>query len=148
LKLAREFNKSWNDAFVAYVRSQDRKLVPYQEVLDFLDSQGYKYRLVKGFTGLVDDQRRLYTSKGKLIDGVPAAVTSPTVEMNPRPSANAPWIFKAIKANGAAPTYFYTSDFKQSRAKSKFELVRSVEKKIPVARKKWLSKVKNFHGSA
>ena len=144
LALAREFNKSWADAFVAYVRNHKDKLVPYQEVLDFLDQQGYKYRLVKGFVGLVDDQRRLYTMKGELIDGVPAAVTSPTVEMNPKVSAAAPWIFKAIKANGAAPTYFYTADFKRSRAMSKFELVRSVEKKIPAARKKWLAKVKSF----
>lgn len=145
LALAREFNKSWNDAFIAYVRNHDKKLVPYQEVLDFLDSQGYKYRLVKGFVGLVDDQRRLYTMKGELIDGVPAAVTSPVVEMNPRPSADSPWIFKAIKANGAAPTYFYTTKFKHRRAQTKFALVKSIEKKIPAARRKWMTKVKSFN---
>lgn len=144
LDVAKTFNKSWNDALIAYVRNHEKKLVPYEEVLAFLDSQGYQYRLVKGFTGLIDDQRRLYTQDGKLIEGVPAAITSPTVEMNPKRTTSAPWVFKAIKSNGAAPTYFYTTDFKLARTKSKFELVKGLEKKIPAARNKWLSKVKNF----
>lgn len=144
LRLSREFNQSWKDAAVTYVRMSGSKLVPYPELLAHLDSLGLTYRLPIGFTGLVDDQLRMYTQKKELIDGVPSAITSPTLQMNPRRSAQAPWIFKAIKADGSAPTYFYTSQFKAAQAEKKFALVKGLADRMPAIRRKWVSSIRNF----
>lgn len=145
LRMAAQVNKSWKDALVSYIRGTGKSLVPYTEVLKYLDAAGLVYRLPQGFTGMIDDQGRLFTNKGELIDGVPSAITSPTVEMNPTYGPKAPWVFKALKADDSPPTYFYTSAFKKNQADQKFEMVKGLEKKIPVARKKWFAEIKKFN---
>lgn len=145
LQLSRAFNQVWKDALVNYVRQTKKRLVPYQDVLDFMKANGIQNKLPLGFTGLMDDQGKLYTRDGDSIDGVPNALTSPTVKMNPKYGPESPWVFMAVKADGSAPTYFYTSDFKKSQAKSKFTKVKDLTARIPQMRAKWFMNVKKFN---
>lgn len=144
LMYSREFNKVWKNALVEFVRQSGQRLVPYADLLAYLDGNGIIYRLPHGFTGLVDDQGRFYTRDGELINGVPSATTSPEVKMNPKYGPESPWVFQALKSNGAAPTYFYTEAFSKAQARQKFAAVKAVEDKLPKARARWFQNVKNF----
>ncbi len=146
LELRKAFNQSWRDALVSFIRKSGQDKVPYQKVLDYLKLNGIDHMLPTGFTGMIDDLNRLYTSKGKAIDGVPNAVTFPTVTMNPtygKPDGG-DWVFMARRVNGDPGPYFYTSDFKKGQSKAKFSKVADLSKKMEGMRKKWFAQVKAF----
>lgn len=147
LELRKQFNQSWKDALVAFVRKSGKELVPFQDVIEYLKLNGIDHLLPSGFTGLVDDLGRFYTSKGKAIDGVPNAVTFPSVVMNKNygKEDGGDWVFMAIRQNGDPGPYFYTSDFKKAQSKAKFSKVADLSKKMESMRKKWFTKVKAFN---
>lgn len=147
LALRRSFNQAWKDAITSYVRSSGKDVVPYKDVVEFLHLNGIDHIMPSGFTGLIDDRGRWYTSKGKLIDGVPNAAQFPSVVMNPsygKPDGG-DWIFQAIASDGSKGNYFYTSDYKKAASKAKFAVVQDLSKKMPAMRKKWFARVKAFN---
>ena len=144
LSLRKVFNQAWKNALTDFVRSSGQKVVPYKDLIDGLDAAGVQYSLSKGFTGLVDDQGRWYTSKGEAIAGVPSAANFPTVVMNPD-YPKTQWVFQTIRPNGEQGQYFYTEKFRQAQAKRKFENVATLSKKMPSIRKKWQAMVKAFN---
>lgn len=144
LAYRREFNNVWKEAMVSFIRNSGQSKVRYQDVLDFLEGEDIQSTLPVGFTGLVDDQGRMYTSKGELIEGVPNATSFPNIVMNPKYGVDSPWVFRADRPDGSPGPYFYTSAFKKSQSIEKFKIVEDLEKKIPGMRKKWFSALKKF----
>lgn len=146
LALRKEFNQSWKDALAAYVRKSGKHTVPFAKVNEYLHLNGIDHMLPRGFTGQVDDMGRFYTNQGKLIEGVPAAVTFPTVTMNPKfgSPGGGDWVFMANRVDNSPGPYFYTAEFKKGQSKSKFEKVGEFSKKVGSMRKKWVAKARNF----
>lgn len=146
LSLRKDFNQAWRDALVSFIRKSGNKTVPFKDALNYLRLNGIEHMLPLGFTGHIDDLARFYSNKGKMIDGVPNAVTFPSVVMNPnfgKPDGG-DWVFVAQRADGTAGPYFYTSEFKKGQSKAKFAKVADLSKKIEGMRKKWVTKLKNF----
>jgi len=143
LALRRVFNQAWKNALTDFVRSSGLNKVPYQDLLSALDAANVTYSLSKGFTGLVDDQGRLYTKRGDAIAGVPSAANFPTVVMNPD-YPKTQWVFQSIRPNGEAGQYFYTEKFRQAQSQRKFAAVEKLTSKMPAIRRKWNSMVKSF----
>jgi hypothetical protein len=146
MALRREFNQAWRDALVSYIRKSGKDKVPYQDALEYLKLNGIDHLMPGGFTGLIDDQSRLYTRGGKMIDGVPNAVTFPSVTMNPNygKSEGGDWVFMANRVDGKPGPYFYTSDYKKAKSVSKFSKVADLSGKMEAMRKKWFARVKAF----
>lgn len=146
LSLRKEFNQAWRDALTAYIRKSGHDKLPFKQVNDYLHLNGVEHMLPIGFTGLVDDMGRFYTNKGKLIEGVPSAVNFPSLTMNPNfgKEGGGDWVFMALRPNGSAGPYFYTSDFKKAQSSAKFKKVDELAKKIEGMRKRWLTKVMRF----
>jgi hypothetical protein len=146
LGLRRQFNQAWKDALVSFIRKSGEKKVPYQDAVEYLQLNGIDHLMPSGFTGLIDDLQRLYTSKGKAIEGGPNAITFPTVTMNPNygKADGGDWVFMANRVDGSPGPYFYTSEFKKGQARAKFDHVDQLSKKMPGMQKKWFALVKNF----
>jgi len=147
LRLRREFNQAWKDALVAFIRRSGKELVPYKDAVNYLRVNGIDHMMPSGFVGLIDDLGRFYTSKGKLIDGVPNAVNFPEVTMNPtygKPEGG-DWVFLAQRSDGSPGSYFYTAEFKKDQAKAKFKKVADLSGVMVNMRKKWFAKVKQFN---
>lgn len=143
----REHNQVWKDALVNYIRKSGHKTVPYEELIAYLHANGIDHMLPTGFTGEIDDLGRLYTNKGQLIDGVPNAVTFPSVIMNKNygRSNGGDYIFQAVRSDGQPGSYFYTTEYKKGAAKEKFAKVADLAPKIESMQKKWFTKVKHFN---
>lgn len=149
LRLRRSFNQSWRDALVAFIRKSGHEKVDYDKALEYLKLNGIEHMMPTGFKGQIDDLSRLYTTKGVAIEGVPNAVTFPTVTMNPnygKPDGG-DWVFMARRVDGSPGPYFYTSNFKKGQAKAKFSKVAGLSTKIEGMRRKWLAKVRQFNVS-
>jgi hypothetical protein len=146
LQFRKEHNQVWKDAVVSYIRKSGHDTVPYEELLAYLHANGIDHMLPIGFTGEIDDLGRLYTNNGKLIDGVPSAVTFPTMIMNKlwgKPGGK-DFVFQAMRSDGSPGPYFYTSDYKKEAAQAKFSKVADLAPKIVSMQKKWFAKVKQF----
>lgn len=140
-------NQVWKDAAVNYVRSSGHRTVPYEELLAYLHANGIDHMLPLGFTGEVDDFLRMYTNRGELIDGVPAAITFPSVEMNPNygKGGGEHFVFQAIRSNGGQGPRYYTVDFKKAAARDKFQKVADFAPKVEGMRKRWFALVRKFN---
>lgn len=147
LQYRKEHSQIWKDAAVNYVRNSGHSLVPYEELLAYLHANGIDHMLPDGFTGMVDDQMRMYTHDGHAIDGVPNAVTFPSIHMNDTygRANGGDWVFQAIRSNGEHGPYFYTTDYKKAAARAKFEKVANLAPKIESMQKKWFQRVKKFN---
>lgn len=146
LALRKEFNQVWKDALVTLVRKSGEPTIPYQEALQYMKLNGIDHLMPTGFTGNIDDLFRLYTKKGAMIDGVPNAVTFPSVTMNPnfgKPDGG-DWVFMANRVDGSPGPYFYTSAFKKSQSTAKFTKVADLSGKMEAMRKKWFQRVRQF----
>lgn len=146
LLLRREFNQAWKDALVSFIRKSGTDKVPYTKAIEYLHLNGIEHLMPTGFTGLIDDMSRLYTAKGEPVEGVPNAVTFPSVIMNDsygKPDGG-DWVFMAQRTDGTAGPYFYTSSFKQKQAVKKFAKVDALTTKMPTMRKKWFARVRQF----
>lgn len=144
-RIRKDFNGAWREALQTFVRESGKRLVPYNSVLKFLDSQGMKYTLPKGFDGDVDDSGKLYTKSGKMINGVPNAYTSPVViVMNPEynPKLDDSFVFLSQKADGSAGGYFYTTEYRKKATQQKFAHVDVIKTKIKAIRNKWMPSLK------
>jgi hypothetical protein len=146
LLLRRAFNQSWKDALVSYIRKSGKDKVPYTDALNYLKMNGIDHLMSTGFDGFIDDRSRLYTNKGKMIDGMPNAVTFPTIVMNPtygKPDGG-DWVFRADRKDGGRGPTYYTSDFKKDTAQKKFKKVADLTGKIDGMRKRWFANVRKF----
>lgn len=147
LALRKTFNQAWKDALVSYIRKSGSDKVPYGKALDYLKLNGIEHLMPSGFKGYIDDMSRLYTLRGELVEGVPNAVTFPSMIMNPnygKPDGG-DWVFMAQRTDGTAGPYFYTSAFKKKQAVKKFAKVDVLNQKMPSMRKKWVSQLKRFN---
>lgn len=142
----KEHNQIWKDAVVSYIRKSGHDTVPYEELLAYLHANGIDHMLPIGFTGEIDDLGRLYTHQGQLIDGVPSAMTFPTIIMNKLwgKAGGKDFVFQAMRSDGSPGPYFYTTDYKKAAAKEKFAKVADLAPKIVSMQKKWFAKVKQF----
>jgi hypothetical protein len=142
LKLRGDFGKIWKAALSNIVRSSGQHTIPYVDAIKALDHLGLDHTMPAGFTGKVDADGKWYTKDDKLINGVPAAVMFPRVFMNPHPSPDAEWVFKAVRPDGAKANAFYTMETIKRNQSDKFEKVANFDP--DVTRKKWLPLIKNF----
>lgn len=143
LGLRREHNNNFKAALTNYVRNTHKNLVDYQDCYKYMYSQGYTHSMIPGFVGKIDDQGRLYTEDGKLINGVPNLTTYNKVVMNDGKDPEEQWVFKAVKPDGES-AYFYTQEFARTQSKQKYENVRALNARIKNIRAKWLAKIKDF----
>lgn len=141
-KLKREFGMSWKNELISFIRGSGKRMVPYQKVIQHLNSLGLEFNLPSGFTGLIDDQGKFYTAEGDLINGVPSAAIFPKVKMNE--AGNGSWVFQAFREDGSPGNYFYRVKDLQERTKEKFAKVEDLIPKMQAVRKKWIPLVKNF----
>lgn len=143
--LVREHNETWQDAVRAYIRKSGHHSLPYEEVLAFLKQHNMQHTLLPGFTGVIDDQMRLYTRDGKVVDGRPSPAVYTSIRMNDHYGGEegSNYVFLALKPDGTAAP-FYTADHKRMQAKQKFAKVAQLSKKIPQIRAKWLASLKKF----
>src|ERR1700737_1785279 len=93
LALRKAFNQSWRDALVSFIRKSGEKTIPYEDALEYLHLNGIEHLMPKGFTGRIDDLSRFYTDDNKLIEGVPNAITFPSVKMNHEYGMDGDWVF-------------------------------------------------------
>lgn len=143
LAAMREFNAAWKAGVSLYVRSTGKTTVPMADALDFLHQNGITHTMPEGFTGNIDANCLWYTRKGMVISGgAPSSTMFPTVRMNPRQSADDPWVFQAIRADGTAGNYFYTEEHQRQKAAEKFAKVQKFD--VEKTRKKWLSLLKQL----
>ena len=144
-RLRRDFNGAWKEALQSFVRTSGKRLVSYDAIIKYLKSQNMKYTLPNGFKGLVDDSGKMYTSLGKLINGVPNAYLFPLVVMNPDydPKLDNSYVFVAEKATGEKSGYFYTTEYKKTVTKEKFTNVEGLKAKIKSIRNQWFPHLKN-----
>jgi hypothetical protein len=141
--LRKAHNLDFKTSLMNYVRGLKQGRVSYEDAYKQMVAQGFTHSMVPGFKGLIDDQGRWYTTEGDLIFGVPNLTTYSHVVMNPEPSEEAPWIYKAFKEDGTA-AYAYTVKFKQGQSQSKFEHVKDLTSIMTKVRSNWLHEVKNF----
>lgn len=145
LRMRRDMNQIGKDAIATFVRNSGKNLVPIKAVLDFLKDQGMDNPWPEGFTGKIDSQGRWYTEEGKQIDGVPSKVMFPKVKMNEGSNDN--WVFVAVRSDGTAGNYFYTTDYKGEKRDKKFNAVKVLIQRIRGMRQKWRPHILNFDDS-
>lgn len=147
LTFRKEHSDVWKAAAVNYVRQSGEHHVPYEEMLAYLHANGIDHMLPLGFTGMVDDQLRMYTRDGHMIDGVPNAVTFPEIVMNPTygRAGGGDFVFQAHRSGGGLGPYFYTVDYKKAAARDKFAKVAELLPKLESMEKKWFNLVKKFN---
>jgi hypothetical protein len=141
--LRKDHNNQFRATLMSYVRDQGKAQVPYPAAYKYLAGLGFTHSMVPGFTGLIDDQGKWYTSSGDLINGVPNLTTYSRVVMNDGKDPDEQWVFKAVKPDGNV-AYGYTNEFQRKQSQSKFGRVRALMPKIKGIRAKWLAQVKAF----
>jgi len=141
----RMHNKDFAATLSAYVRSQGKTLVPYQGAYKYLVGEGFTHSMVPGFTGLIDDSNRWYTSKGELLNGTPNLTTYSKVVMNPeKGSEDSSWVFKAIKHDDSGVAYGYTVGYMGQQRKLKAEHVKELIVNLDKIQAKWRQKITKF----
>ena len=147
LSLRKAFNQAYKDALVAYIRKSGKDKVKYADALNYLKLNGIQHMMSEGFDGYIDDRFRLYTKQGKQIEGMPNAVTFPTIVMNPSYGhpGGGDWVFRADRVDGSKGPTYYTTDFKKNAAQQKFKAVADLSHKMPQIRNKWLALLKRYH---
>lgn len=145
LGLMRQYNEAWKVAIDAYVRKTGETTVPMAEVLNHLKKMKIQHNMPTGFTGRLDAHASWYTIDGDIIEGgAPSAIMFPSVRMNPEygPGGRDTWVFQAMRADGTAGNYFYTTKFRKAQNDAKFEKVANFD--LQAVRKKWLPILRKF----
>jgi hypothetical protein len=145
LRLRKQYNLVWREALSTYVRQSGKQTIPYEDALKFLKSKGIKHTMHPDFKGRIDDQGRLYTVKGLMINGVPSPLL-PYMKMNPDydPDKDNGWVMFASKWPPGGPkgqrkgTHYYTVSYRKDATKEKFVNVDELRDKIEGIRKVWL----------
>lgn len=147
LSLRKAFNQAYKDALIAYIRKSGKDKVKYADALNYLKLNGIQHMMSEGFDGFIDDRFRLYTNQGKQIEGMPNAVTFPTIVMNESYGhpGGGDWVFRADRTDGSKGPTYYTTDFKKKAAMQKFKAVADLSHKMPQIRNKWLGLLKRYH---
>lgn len=140
-KLRSELNAVPKNFVMNLVRSSGKKYLPVRKVYDELHRAGIKVHTVPaGYSGMVDDQLRYYTTEGLVLNGTPAG----DVRMNPQydPKKDNTYVCEAQAPMAKNFSRIYTESYKSRSTKSKFAKVASFDKKAPALRRKWLREFK------
>jgi len=150
-RLRKEFNSSWQNAAVNFLRNSDEKMVPMKSLLAFLEKEGLRYSIVPGFTGKVSlsegNTIEWYTNDGERIAGVPSPNFFDRVEMNSAAKKADAFIFTAIPKESnpdSKPKYFYRASDLRKRKEQKFQMIQEVAPRIQEIRTVWLQGIKHF----
>lgn len=139
LNLRKQFNESWRQVMRNYIVDSGKKALPFKKVIQFLDGQGLKYTLPKGFEGLIDANGKLYTTAGRLIKTVPGPGFS--VAMNPEydPKTDNQYVFTTINdETGERSQHVYTVNYSKAKTEEKFAKVRALGQVVDKIHKKWV----------
>ena len=127
MRLRKQYNLVWKDEMNAYIVKTKQKMVPYKDVLAYLNSKKIDHPLLPGFTGLIDANGKAYTSAGKAINGgIPAKGSGFHVQMNPEynPKTDDGYVFTTINdGTSEVSQHVYTTDFRQQKNSKKFLMV-------------------------
>ena len=131
------FVETYKKSLRAFVRSSGKTVVPVEAARKALAKVDADY-IPKGFVGGIDDTGRLYTTEGKLIQGMLIG----TVVMNPKydPKADNTYVCSLL---GAHTQRLRTVDFVRGNKEKKFDHVVEAGKKLAAARKKWGAALKS-----
>jgi len=133
----------WKDELRQLVNSTNKGYADYQKVLRYMTSQGIQNPLPLGFDGLIDANGKIYTKRGKSINGgLPGVGFS--VVMNPEydPVLDNVFIYTTVNEAGETSQYVYSSDYKSKAVREKFANVAKLDKVIDKIRTKWMTHVK------
>ena len=116
------------------VRASGKPYLNYVDVLQHLKQVNIVHNLPEGFVGNVGEDGKLYTTKGKLIDGVPGA----SVKMNPAYNATKDDTYVFLSSGfGVQGQRYYTRDYKKAATQEKFSKVAAFAKQIEGIKAKW-----------
>lgn len=144
LELRKQFTSSWKTPMSNFIRNSGEHTVSLHDVLSHLKSHGIEADLPKGFVGRIDANGNVYTVQGeKIAGGLPSPGMFPSVRMNPTYDGDqSPWVFQAIRPDGSPGNYAYTVEYQRTKAREKFEKVKSFD--VEKTRKKWLPLINQF----
>ena len=145
LEASRAVNGIYKSALHNYI-TQVGSPQPIQKVREHLESLGIVHRLPnKAFTGMIDNEGRLYTNDGKLIKGVPSPeskiVQNKDYEHDAEGKSS---VFKTILPTKNAKgenneAYYYTEEKLKENKQGKFDVIQrmlKVERKMVAAWRK------------
>lgn len=135
LRLNREIREIYKTELRNYVRSSGKAYLPYQDIVKHFTDVGVLQFLPEGFIGNVDENGKLYTIGGKLIDGVSGS----SVMMNPSYNDKtnpATYVFQSTGI-GTNSQRYYTAEAKKKATQEKFAKVTEFATKIESIKNKW-----------
>lgn len=143
LRLRKNFNEVWKTELRNFVFASGKKAVDYQKLLKNFADKKIECPLTSGFKGFIDANGKLYTVKGKAINGVPGPGF--TVQMNPEydPVKDDQYVFTTYNAEGKISQYVYTTSYKKQATSEKFDKVSKLIGKIDGMHAKWIAAMKN-----
>jgi hypothetical protein len=135
LRLNREIREIYKTELRNYVRSSGKAYLPYRDIVKHFTDVGVLQFLPEGFIGNVDENGKLYTIGGKLIDGVSGS----SVTMNPSYNDKtnpATYVFQSTGI-GTNSQRYYTAEAKKKATQEKFAKVTEFATKIESIKNKW-----------
>lgn len=119
------------------VRLSGNTLVPVDEIISKLNSEGVQHTLPEGFYGLMNEAGKFFTVEGKELNTTPSG----EVKMNPeyKPKQDNAYVCEFYAPMAKNPTRAYTLDFRATSKTKKFSLVNEVIPKLSKLTKGWLA---------
>lgn len=131
LGLKREINSVYKLELVKFFRNQGKPLMDINDVKKYLTSKGILFNLPEGYKGKLDEQGKLYTSDGVMLQATPSG----KVTMNTDYDGDN-WYCKA-SPSGKGIQMYYTVEYRKSANKEKYEKVAQLGEKINHIRDGW-----------
>lgn len=128
---------NYKDFIRNYVRTKNKQIVPYSDVLRYLDTLKVAHPYPVTFVGGMDEAGILYTVANKRIEGLPL---KSILVMNSKynPELDNSFVFSARAENAKSTTYFYTREYKLNSREQKFSAVKQLGVDIKKIRGAWL----------
>jgi hypothetical protein len=143
MRLRKNYNAVWRDELTAFVNKSGKKAVPYTDIYNYLNSKKIDNPLTPGFTGLMDANGKIYTTKGKAIIGaIPTKDSGFTIKMNDEydPREDNQNVYTTINnKTGEVSQHVYTVNYRKNKNEIKFQAVHELMKKIDKIQKTWLT---------
>lgn len=142
LRLRKGLHSAWTDAVRNFVFESKTPTVPYSAVLKMLREKKMEHTLPPTFEGRIDANGKLYTTTGKLINGVPGPGFSVVMNPNYDPKSDNGAVFTTVNPEGKISQYVYTVDYRKQANKQKFEKVAKLDQIIDQVHDKFVKSMR------
>jgi Eukaryotic DNA topoisomerase I, catalytic core len=131
LQLKRDVNNVYKVELVKMFRTRGKKLLDIEEVKKTLTSKGILFNLPIAYVGQIDEQGKLYTTDGIMLQAMPSG----RVTMNPDYKGDS-WYCKA-SPSGKGIQMYYTVEYRKAANQEKYKKVALLGDKIKSIRNGW-----------